>query len=210
MLFRSLEEHLQLGGDSATQYPAKMLFSILTKFLSFEECKKYLRNYFTEKQLQIMSKQLTKRFNCPSTTSCGRILDAASFLLGYCDERTYEGRPAMLLEANSTVPYEIEPIIEGNVLMTTPLFQFLVDNFEKDKKRLAATVQMYLAKGLYEIASKFSKPIVFSGGCAYNTIMSSFLIKKGVHVNGKVPSGDGGISFGQIAYYLANSGDYIS
>jgi hydrogenase maturation protein HypF len=205
-----LEEHLQLGSDSATQFPAKMLFSILSKFLSQEECRKYLRNYYTEKQLHIMNKQLNKNFNCPSTTSCGRILDAASFLLGFCNERTYEGRPAMLLEANSTDPYEIEPVIKGNVLMTTPLFRFLVDNSEKDKKRLAATVQIYLAKGLYEIASKFNKPIVFSGGCAYNTIMSSFLIKKGVHVNGKVPSGDGGISFGQIAYYLANSGDNIS
>ncbi len=205
-----LEEHLQLGGDSATQYPAKMLFSILTKFLSFEECRKYLRNYFTEEQLLIMHKQVNKKFNCPSTTSCGRILDAASFLLGFCDERTYEGRPAMLLEANSTVPYEIELIIEGNVLKTTPLFQFLIDNFEKDKKRLAATVQMYLAQGLYEIASRFSKSVMFSGGCAYNTIMSSFMMKNGVHTNEKVPSGDGGISFGQIAYYLANSGDNIS
>lgn len=205
-----LEEQHQLGGDSATRHPAKMLFSILSKFLSLEESRKYLRNYYTEEQLHILKKQLNEKFNCPSTTSCGRILDAASFLLGFCDERTYEGRPAMLLEANSTTPYEIEPVIEGNVLMTTPLFRFLVDNSEKDKKKLAATVQMYLAKGLYEIASKFNKPIVFSGGCAYNALMSSFLIEKGVHVNGKVPSGDGGISFGQIAYYLAYSRDNIS
>jgi len=205
-----LETQFQLGGDSATQYPAKILFSILSKFLPLEECKKYLKSYFTDGQLQIMKKQLDNKFNCPLTTSCGRILDAASVLLGFCDKRTYEGRPAMLLEANSTTHYEIEPIIEGNILMTTPLFRYLVNNFGKDKKMLAATVQMYLARGLYEIASKFEKPIVFSGGCAYNEIMSSFMIKKGVYLNEKVPSGDGGISFGQIAYYLANSWDNIS
>lgn len=205
-----LEPHYQLGGDSATIYPAKMLFSILSKFLSFEECKKYMRSYFKEKELAIMNKQHDKKFNCPLTTSCGRILDAASFLLGFCEERTYEGRPAMLLEANSTLAYDFEPVIEGNVLITTPLFKFLVDNLNKDKKRLAATVQLYLALGLYKIASKFNKPIVFSGGCAYNKIMTSFMIEKGVYINEKVPCGDGGISFGQIAYFLANSGNNIS
>jgi hydrogenase maturation protein HypF len=204
-----LEKQFQLGGDSATNYPGKMLFSILSKFLSYKECKKYLRDYFTEEQLHIMKKQLDEKFNCPLTTSCGRILDASSFLLGFCNERTYDGRPAMLLESNSTIPYELEPVIEGNILMTTPLFQFLVENINKDKKRLAATVQMYLAKGFFTIASQFKKPIVFSGGCAYNRIMSSFMIKNGVFVNEKVPSGDGGISFGQIAFYLANPGNNV-
>jgi len=33
------------------------------------------------------------------------------------------------------------------------------------------------------------------------------MLKNGVYVNEKVPPGDGGISFGQIAYYLANPRD---
>jgi len=205
-----LETHYQLGGDSATIYPGKMLFSILSKFLSFKECKKYMRDYFGGKELAIMKKQLNIKFNCPTTTSCGRILDAASFLLGFCDKRTYEGRPAMLLESNSSVPYNLKPVIKDNILMTTPLFNFLVKKLHKDKEKLAATVQLYLARGLFTIASQFDKPITFSGGCAYNNIMTSFMLEKGVHINEKVPCGDGGISFGQIAYYLANSWDNIS
>ncbi len=197
-----LEQHYQLGGDSAAKYPAKMLFSILSKFLPPEECSKHMRNYFTQKELAIMRKQLNEQFNCPLTSSCGRILDAAAFMLGLCNERTYEGRPAMLLEAHSSIPYDMEPVIENNVLLTTPLFRYLIENKEKDRKRLAATAQLYLAKGLHEIASEQKKPIVFSGGCAYNTIMSSYMIDKGVYLNKQVPSGDGGISFGQIAYYL--------
>ncbi|RMF54548.1 carbamoyltransferase HypF [Candidatus Woesearchaeota archaeon] len=200
-----LEPQLQLGGDSAAVYPAKMLFSILSKFLTKEERDKHMKGKFSAKELEIMQKQLDEKFNCPLTTSCGRILDAASSLLGFCDKRTYEGRPAMMLEANSTKPYDLEPVIKGNVLMTTPIFEFLTSNIDKDKKRLAATVQQYLAEGLYEIASKKGKPIVFSGGCAYNRIMSSFMIRKGVYTNEKVPAGDGGISFGQVSYYLANS-----
>ena len=33
------------------------------------------------------------------TSSTGRVLDAASALLGICRERTYDGEPAMKLEA---------------------------------------------------------------------------------------------------------------
>jgi hydrogenase maturation factor HypF (carbamoyltransferase family) len=94
--------------------------------------------------------------------------------------------------------------VKDNVLMTTPLFEFLVANLDKDKKRLAATVQRYLAEGLYGIAKQYGKPIVWSGGCAYNTIMSSFMLEQGVKLNKNIPPGDGGISVGQIAYVLAD------
>jgi len=199
-----LESHLQLGGDSAAIHPEKMLFSILRKKFSLKETKKFVPQ-FKENEIKLLDKQLSERFNCPKTTACGRVLDAASAMLGFCDNRTYDGRPAMLLEANSTKALDLTPVIEKNVLMTTPLFEFLVENFEKEKGALAATVQKYLAEGLYSLAEKQGKPIVFSGGCAYNRIMSDFLIGKGVLVNEKVPCGDGGISFGQIAFHSADS-----
>lgn len=195
-----LEQQIQVGGDSAGQYPAKMLFSILRNWLSVEEVSTYLRSIFEPPELAILDKQRTDGFNSPLSSSCGRVFDAAAFLLDLCDERTYDGRPAMLLEANSFGPLPLPPVIENNVLMTTPVFQWLLDNLEQDKKRLAATVQRYLAEGLYEIAKQYNKPIVFSGGCAYNSIMSGFMIEQGVKVPKQIPAGDGGISFGQVAY----------
>ena len=39
------------------------------------------------------------------------------------------------------------------------------NSIDKDKGRLAATVHVYLTKGLFEIAKK-DKPIVLSGGVA--------------------------------------------
>ncbi len=200
-----LEQHLQVGGDSATRFPAKMLFSILRNFLSLEETTRYMRDAFSTADLELLDKQRTEKFNTPRTSSCGRVLDAVSFLLGFCKERTYDGRPAMLLEANSFGPLPFEPVIENNVLMTTPLIEFLVKNLDKDKKRLAATAQKYLAEGLYEIAKQYGKPIVFSGGCAYNTIMTNFMLEHGVLTNKQVPPGDGGISFGQVAYVSRHS-----
>lgn len=205
-----LEPQVQLGGDSAALHPGKMLFSLLRTFLSFEESTHYVSSFFSASDLSLMDTQLRESFNCPTTTSCGRILDAASCLLGLCSERTYEGRPALLLEANSTEPYPLEPVIEGTMLLTTPLFEFLVENLDKDKARLAATVQEYLAAGLFRIASSFGKPIVFSGGCAYNRLFTTYFLERGAKVNTSVPCGDGGISYGQIAYHLTNSRDNIS
>lgn len=197
-----LEPQLQLGGDSATRYPAKILYSVLTKALGAKQAAKHVKTHFTAKQIAMLAKQLEQGFNCPETTSTGRIFDAAAVLLGLCKERTYEGRPAMLLEANSSKAYALKPIIKDNVLMTTPLFEWLTANLDKDKARLAATVQQYIAEGLYAIAKKTNKPIVFSGGCAYSRVMTRYLLDKGVYVNEKVPAGDGGIAFGQVAYAL--------
>lgn len=199
-----LEEQAQIGGDSATIYPNKMLFGILSKILDEKEIIKL--GLFNKKESKMYLKVLEKKFNVPYTSSAGRVLDAASALLGFCKKRTYDGRPAMLLESKATKPYDFKPFFNNingkKILLTTPLFKYLLENLDKDKKRLAATVQIYLAKGLFEIASISEKPIVVSGGVAYNDMISSFLIDNNVFVHKKIPSGDGGTCFGQA--YIAN------
>ena len=197
-----LELHPQLGGDAAGRFPHRMLYSILRSFLSSEETVSFFDNRFSPLELTLLERQFSEKFHAPLTSSCGRVLDAAAALLDFCDERTYDGRPAMLLEARSTKPFNLAPIIEGSVLKTAPLFRYLIENLHEDKGRLAATVQHYLAAGLYSIAAQRKKPVVWAGGCAYNRIMTEYLLSKGVLINRDVPAGDGGISFGQIAAYL--------
>ncbi len=157
---------------------------------------------FTKDEYKILNIQYNEKINSPLTSSCGRVLDAASALLDICKVKTYDGRPAMLLDSVSTDPYKLNPVIKNNILMTTPLFEFLVKNINKNKGRLAATVEKYLASGLYLIASKGNKPILFGGGCAYNDRMSSYMLERGVLTNKQIPAGDGGISSGQIAHIL--------
>ncbi len=201
-----LEEQVLLGGDSSVVEPERMLFGILSKFLSENELK-----IMFGRNSEVWQKQIELGFNVSKTTSCGRILDAASHFLGVCEKRTYEGEPAIALEsfASDAVPYDIEPVVVNNVLQTTPLFEYLWKNKDKDKKRLAATVHSYLASGLFEIAKNVAGglPIVFSGGVAYNRHITKFMFEKSVLVNSKVPSGDGGISFGQIGHMLNNTYD---
>jgi len=138
-----LEEQPQLGGDSATIYPKKMLYGILSKLLNEKELLSL--RLFNKNESKIYLTMLQKNLNIQRTTSTGRILDAVSAFLGFCEERTYDGRPAMLLESRATTPLEFEPIfskVNGQtILMTTPLFDFLLRNKEK-KEKLAATAQM--------------------------------------------------------------------
>ncbi len=201
-----LEEQPQLGGDSAAIYPKKMLFGILSRIIGDDEL--LGMKIFSENEASLYLKILEGGFNTPMTSSAGRILDSVSALLGICDFRSYDGRPAMLLESEATRALKLKHRYSEEdgrkILLTSSLFRFLLENLEKDKGVLAATAQMYIADGLYKIAKQSAgdKPIVFSGGVAYNRMISGFLIDKGVLVNKEVPCGDGGICFGQA--YLAN------
>ncbi len=203
-----LEYQSLVGADAANKEPIRVLVGILSKFMSLESIEKLLgsnlevRTYFEQKR---------QNFNCIETSSAGRVLDSVSILLGFCDKNYYEGRGAMLLESNSSKKVKLffEPIIEKQndlfVLMTTPLFEFIAKNLNIiPKDELARFAQIYIAKGMYQIAKKYDKnlEIVFSGGVAYNSIITSFMIKNNVLLNKKVPCGDGGISLGQIAYFL--------
>jgi hydrogenase maturation protein HypF len=145
-----------------------------------------IKKYYTKNEFELIYSQLKQNFNCLETSSTGRILDAVSILLGFCgNERKYKHEPIALLEANSGKPYaDIKPKIisaesgqisnfkfqisnqlpmtkfQNNlqILDTTFLFEYLVKNLHKDKKRLAATAQLYIAQGLCEIIKNSCHP----------------------------------------------------
>lgn len=188
-----LEEMPMIGGEAATMEPARMLYGILRNFLEPMEISRYMKFDDTWERM------LSDGFNIAWTTSTGRVLDAASALLKLCKTRTYDGRPAMLLESIATMPYELEPKIEDGIISVTLLFKYLLANVDKPKERLAATVQTYLARAFYMAADK-KLPIIFSGGVAYNEMISDYLLKKGCIINKEVPPGDGGLAFGQGIY----------
>jgi hydrogenase maturation protein HypF len=202
----SLQEQPQLGGDEAARRPGKMLFGIVAESLGREDALRL--RLFPKAEAETYLRMLSERFNTPMTSSAGRVLDAAAALLGICGERTYDGRPAMLLESAATRPLRLAPeyVRQGGmtVLSTGRLFRFLLDNREEERGRLAATAQAYLARGLLGIAEEAAggRPIVLSGGVAYNRMISGIMLGKGVLANREIPAGDGGVCLGQA--YLAN------
>ncbi len=207
----SLEEQMMVGGERAIIDPRKMLFGIVRKFLSDDDICRL--DMFCEREVNVLSRQADEGFNVAFTTSCGRVLDAVSAFLGVCRNRSYDGEPAIALEkyARCAKPFDLSAVIVQKdrwILDTTPLFEFIYENIDQDKKKLAATAHHYLASGLLEIARKYSsgRKIVFSGGVAYNSIISGFLQKRGVLLNRDIACGDYGISFGQCAYAGMNKG----
>ncbi len=201
----SLEEQMMVGGESAVLDPRKMLFGIVHRFLSDDEILKL--DMFHKSEVLVLSRQADDGFNVFETTSCGRVLDAVSAFLGVCGKRTYDGEPAIALDAHAkgAKGFELEPVVERKdrwILNTTKLFEFIYENIDEDKRRLAATAHEYVASGLLEIARKYDRgrKVVFSGGVAYNSIISGFFRKRGVLLNRDVACGDYGISFGQCAY----------
>jgi hydrogenase maturation protein HypF len=208
-----LEEQPLLGGDSATRYPLRMAAGILNKATDIEDWLLSNRSWFShgKEEVELILQQLSKG-SIPATTSCGRVLDAVSAVLGISFERTYEGEPAMKLESAAVKGRDVlklEPIIKDNVLNTTALVNQIFDRRNDDAvSDLAFSAQNYLAEGLAQIAVKEARRlgidvVGFSGGVAYNEHIVQ-TIRKVVEgdrlrllVHELVPTGDGGVSLGQ-------------
>jgi hydrogenase maturation protein HypF len=210
-----LENQTLLGGELAIKEPARILISIFSKFMKKEKIYRFVEKYYSKNHFEALFNQLNQNFNCYQTSSTGRILDAVSVLLGFSEnQRLYKHSPIEFLEKNSkNQSYKIKPKLkkEGSkmILLTTPLFQYLVKNLKKDKGKLATTAQFYIAQGLWEIVRNYlkkdqnlKKNLYYGGGIANNKIISNYLKSKGFYVSEIIPRGDAGISFGQGVYYL--------
>ncbi|UCC33946.1 MAG: carbamoyltransferase HypF [Candidatus Bathyarchaeota archaeon] len=208
-----LQEHPMVGGDLATRYPLRMAASILHGTMDVEEWLLSQSSHFPhgEREVEVVFKQLTKG-STMKTTSCGRVLDAVSAILEICHERTYEGEPAMKLESvatSGTDVFNLTPIFDGTTIETTQLVQEIFRRKEEySVADLACSAQSYLARSLAHRAVEEAgrvglKTIGFSGGVAYNEhikrVMKRTVEKSGLDflVHHQIPSGDGGISFGQ-------------
>jgi len=208
-----LQEQPMVGGDLATFYPLRMAAGMLHNIEKSEEWLLSQNKHFPhgEKEVEIIIKQL-KKSSIAKTTSCGRVLDAVSAILGICYERTYEGEPALKLEATAIKGIDALNLtlkFKGDVIDTTHLVHEIFLNRKKHSQAdLACSAQSYLARALaylsMEKAKQFEiKTIGFSGGVAYNQyiaqVIENILEKNGFKflVHHQIPPGDGGISFGQ-------------
>jgi hydrogenase maturation protein HypF len=209
-----LEPQPLLGNDIATRYPLRLAAGILSKKLNVDDW--LLKNSrhlpHGETEAEIILQQLRQKEVVVETTSCGRVLDAVAAVLGVCYERTYEGEPAMKLESAAVKGVDvmkIKPVIRGNVLDTSELLVQIFENQAKaSREDLAYSAHAYLANGLSSLAIEAAQKngvetVGFTGGTAANGILAK-LMRQAVETAGlrflvheAVPSGDGGVSFGQ-------------
>ena len=210
------------GGDVTTKYPARMALSIMASFMDYEEVlltakRVGLINKLRGKSLEaeLVLQQLS---NSVLTSSMGRTLDAFSALLGICWERTYEGEPAMKLEAAAkggklidAIKAPIRYVNNELIVDTSRLMESVLENLDKPLNNVAFSIQYSLGYSLGEILMKAFKEYkasyaVISGGAAVNNYIvrgvRDFLKNHGVKLElpRRVPVNDGGIALGQVAH----------
>ena len=150
--------------------------------------------------------------------------------MGLCPQTTYEGEAAIVLEAfahklprasrqqidtdKSFEAYSLE--LKGEELDYRPLIRAVLDDMEAgtDVKAIAYKIHKGISSSFNRYLIKFSKDytiktIALSGGCFMNRLlleeMSAGLTEAGLTVltNRALPANDGGISYGQICFALA-------
>lgn len=153
------------------------------------------------------------------TSSTGRLLDAISAILGVCRYRSYEGEPAIKLEAFAKRGREIEDFPKPRILLngvprvsTSDIVKNVVEYLLSGARRedIAKTALLRLGEALGRIAVSYSKSdaILLGGGAAVNDLILEG-IERAVAERGirtilprRVPPNDGGIALGQILYAL--------
>jgi hydrogenase maturation protein HypF len=216
-----LEPVMMPGGDLATRFPERMLYGILPDdtVLSLLASRGW-----SDIELGMLEKQVERKFNVIMTTSTGRVLDAASSLLGICRERTYDGEPAMKLEsaAAGCVPEEwdltFSPTGGCEILSTRALLKIALTKMTRAApddipviRCIAASFQYNLARGIAALALHAADrenipKIALSGGVAYNHAIRETIRREILNhgreliINPEYPLGDGGVSFGQCVY----------
>lgn len=87
------------GGAAAVKHPLRMAYGVLWAFDLLDHPGAAVALAALGEQAAVCEQMIDRGINTPMTSSVGRLFDAASALLNICTEPTYEGEPAILLEA---------------------------------------------------------------------------------------------------------------
>ena len=88
------------GGTVSVRDPRRNAFALLKHYdLLDHPGATPLLDTLQLNEKELASRMIERGVNCPLTSSMGRLLDAVSAILGICHSATYEGEPAILLEA---------------------------------------------------------------------------------------------------------------
>lgn len=178
-----------------------------------------------EQTRSITATMIERNINSPRTSSMGRLFDAAAAVLGICGQATYEGEPAIELEAAAWRALGGKTVrLDGNhtgafmstdgspILDHQPLIEALLDGIEAGAPadRLALDFHVAIACASTHIACEICAregldTVALSGGVFMNRLLLQLLTHElkdaglAVLVPHAVPVNDGCIAYGQAA-----------
>lgn len=173
----------------------------------------------------VTAAMIERNINSPHTSSMGRLFDAAAAILGICGTATYEGEPAIELEAaawRALGSRTVRPIGNQAGVLTSiddsatldsqPLIEALLEGIEAGASpdRLALDFHIAIARSSARIASEICAregidTVALSGGVFMNRLLFQLLTRElknaglTVLVPHTVPANDGCIAYGQAA-----------
>lgn len=188
-----------------------------------------LLNSLDEQTRSVTATMIERGINSPRTSSMGRLFDAAAAILGICDKATYEGEPAIELEAAAWRALSSESACPaGNiagfsvtessrpdachVLNSRSLIEALLEGTRAGTAayRLALDFHIAIARSSARIAREICTregidTVALSGGVFMNRLLLQLLTRElksagfTVLVPHTVPVNDGCIAYGQAA-----------
>lgn len=218
------------GGAASVHDARRNAFALLSELDLLEHPGAVgLLNSLDEQTRSITATMIERGINSPRTSSMGRLFDAAAAILGICGQATYEGEPAIELEAaawraldgkiarfpDDNVGYSTSgpSWLDGpDVLDQKALFEALLEGIEAGAPadRLALDFHVTVARSSARIATEICAregigTVALSGGVFMNRLLLQLLTRElkyaglAVLVPHTVPVNDGCIAYGQAA-----------
>jgi hydrogenase maturation protein HypF len=220
------------GGDTAIREPWRMAVSYLAHHFgrSFLNWRIPFVEQLDIRKAELLLQMMQKDVNSPLTSSCGRLFDAVSALVGLRQQVNYEAQAAIELEmaitgSSSEPPYPMDLTREGDgwTISTRRMFEAIVRDIESRKP--ASVISRRFHDGLIEVLVRVAnfirqrtwlEQVCLSGGTFNNSYLLEHLSSRlraerfEVFTHSEVPSGDGGLCLGQAvvaAHNLAAQGN---
>ena len=223
------------GGAASVRDAHRNAFALLSELGLLEHPgAERLLGGLDEQTRSVTATMIERGINSPRTSSMGRLFDAAAAILGICGQATYEGEPAIELEAaawhaldsESTCPTdnmasfsvtESSRPDDCHVLNSRPLIKALLEGTRAGVPagRLALDFHVTIAHASARIASEICAregldTVALSGGVFMNRLLLQLLTRElksrglTVLVPHSVPVNDGCIAYGQAAIARAH------
>ena len=206
------------GGDIAARFPWRMALIYLHKTFGedlFNLPIPFVRN-LDQAESSIILRMTTKGVNSPLTSSCGRLFDAVSALVGLRQRNAYEGQAAIELEMCQSprekghYPWQIKEEGDVWVMMATGIVRGIVEDIENGEARGVISRRFHnsLIGMLKEICLRIVdesgiEQVALSGGSFQNMTLLTGLTRSlkdeglRVYSHARVPTNDGSLSLGQ-------------
>jgi len=206
------------GGDAAIHEPRRTALAILFDLLgekAFSRRDLPSVAAFTDQELALLRRMLTRKINTPMTSSAGRLFDAVASLTGLRQENSFEGQSAMALEFAATScstgrVYGFEILRESPSLLHiewAPAMWGILRDLKSGVplKEIAAAFHNTMAAIIVETARRVRQErVVLAGGCFQNAYLTERTVRSlegegfRPYWHQRVPPNDGGISLGQL------------